>query len=265
MKTIETEYDDLIEYAEDNYADHEGVRRATIVRWLAQFSKKSRPVAAKSLEVLTYFSTSNIRKMTSELVDCVYQEYPSVSKKHIYFVPIGGAGAGSQVIARVLRGIAKVPAGCVVTMLDVEGIAAEQMKVVVLVEDFSGTGKQIDEWWPVVEGIFLPKNADIVLGLLVINYRARTRLAPVFKRILAVADLERQHDVFDAKCTKFSRAEKNALLAACRSTGCSSRFLKGFGDSGLLVVFKHGCPNNSLPILWYSQGAWHNLFQRQGI
>ena len=42
-------------------------------------------------------------------------------------------------------------------------------------------------------------------------------------------------------------------------------FERGFGNCGLLLAFKHGCPNNSLPVLWYSRNNWRPFFNRRAI
>lgn len=39
----------------------------------------------------------------------------------------------------------------------------------------------------------------------------------------------------------------------------------GYGNLEMAVVFEHGCPNNSLPILWSELGGeleWRPLFKR---
>ena len=62
----------------------------------------------------------------------------------------------------------------------------------------------------------------------------------------------------------FSPEEKRSILTLCRDTRCSNDYIKGYGGCGLLVVFKHGCPNNSVPILWYdNQPHWERLFLRK--
>ena len=29
----------------------------------------------------------------------------------------------------------------------------------------------------------------------------------------------------------------------------------GYGSCGLMISFQHGCPNNSIPILWYNRSV----------
>jgi hypothetical protein len=63
----------------------------------------------------------------------------------------------------------------------------------------------------------------------------------------------------------FSADQKARLLDYCVATGCSEKFVKGYGDAGLLVAFKHGCSNNSLPVLWVTSDDWQGLFRRRAI
>ncbi len=72
-------------------------------------------------------------------------------------------------------------------------------------------------------------------------------------------------NVISAMSAVFNEAEKEALLAYCRRTNASPEYLRGYGACGLLVAFKHGCPNNSLPILWHNSKVWHALFRRSAI
>ena len=59
--------------------------------------------------------------------------------------------------------------------------------------------------------------------------------------------------------------EKAVLVGYCRATGSTAEYLRGRGGCGLLVSFKHGCPNNSLPILWGEAQGWRALFRRHAI
>jgi len=72
-------------------------------------------------------------------------------------------------------------------------------------------------------------------------------------------------DMFSEKSEIFSENEKETLLKYCEITGCPNNMVRGFKDCGLLLGFQHGCPNNSLPILWYDRNSWINLFHRRNI
>jgi hypothetical protein len=262
LKEIELKFDDVISIAETSYGDHEGVRRPNIIRWIAQFPRKSQNVAAKVLGGLTYYSASNIHALTRELVAIVYENF-KIAKNKIFFIPIGGAGSGSQIIARHLKSIGTVPKSCVLNLIDVGRIKPSENQVIVLIDDFSGTGQTIKDWWKNVSTLLLPTKAKIILGILVLNSSARNNIEEVGP-IFCTTELNETHNVFHINSRKFDDKEKKQLLHACQKTGCHERFLRGNGENGLLVVFKHGCPNNSLPILWHEKvGYWEKLFNRR--
>ena len=135
---------------------------------------------------------------------------------------------------------------------------------IVLVDDFNGTGRKLEEWWENVEPLVRPTGAAIFVGLLVLNDRARQRIEQ-FADVLAVDELDPSDNVFANENRRFSRKDKKKLLGHCRRTECGPKFERGFGQCGLLWAFKHGCPNDSIPVLWYSGGNWRPLFNRRTI
>jgi hypothetical protein len=149
-------------------------------------------------------------------------------------------------------------------MLDVARLPAGEVDAIVFLDDFAGTGDTLVSWWENVESIVRPSNAAVFVGVLVLNERARPRIEE-FAAVLSVTDLDIEADVFAAESTVFSEERKATLLNYCRETGCGPRYEQGYGNCGLLVVLKHGCPNDSLPILWYGGTAWRTLFSRRAI
>lgn len=265
-RAIETEFDTIISVAVSDYGDHEGVNRPKVIRWIAQFPINSRRLATKVLSKLTYYSASNIRRMATELVTMVYQDYKNIDKNHIIFVPVGPPGSGSQIIARHIRSLANVPNSCVVDLFKLQNLSKDEVEVIILFDDFSGTGQTIKEWWERVDQIILPFESEVMLGILVLNQKARNLLESSLEKILAIKDLEDRDNVFHENSVIFTNAEKTELLTLCRATRCPDKFKKGYGDCGLLVVFRHGCPNNSLPILWIDNpNHWEGLFQRRNV
>jgi len=262
---VEERFHDAIEFAVSEYGDHSRLTRAKVIRWLKQVSQRSRPLAAKVLQSIDYYADSNIHSMARQLAEATYAEYSEVKKGRIYFVPIGGVGSGAQQVARHLRSVRSVPKACVIDPLKLYQKPSEEIEVIVAFDDFSGTGQTIREWWDNNESIILPKQAELVVGLLVLSQKARPSLEGITEQIMVVDELLAEGNVFDQDCTRFSQPEKRALLTLCKKTGCTPEYVKGRGECGLLVVFKHGCPNNSLPILWHEKdGIWDALFQRRG-
>jgi hypothetical protein len=135
----------------------------------------------------------------------------------------------------------------------------------VFIDDFSGTGLTLEKWWENIEPSVRPANAEIFVGVLVLNERARSRIEDFAEAVLAVEELDESHNVFASANKDFSQIDKDRLLAQCKRTGCGTKYERGFEGCGLLLAFKHGCPNNSLPILWYESDSWRALFKRRAI
>ena len=133
--------------------------------------------------------------------------------------------------------------------------------VVVLVDDFVGTGSQACDSWSEQFGELLAEVGRVYLVVVaacehgIRRVRDETDLQVVPHFSLAEAD-----NVFADRCTRFSRTEKEALLKYCEQADPGNP--RGKGDCGLLVVFAHACPNNSIPVLHAAHSHWEGLFRR---
>jgi hypothetical protein len=261
---IDAQHTDAVDDALDRFGDHEGVTRGRILRWLSQFADEDVALAVKSLEHVRYYDAARVRAMTRQLVRIVRDEFRRTESRRIVFVPVGDVGSSAGVVARVLSDLREGPRCRVVAMRDLGGLDPKTVSVIVLVDAFSGTGKQLAEWWEVVEPLVRPMGAAVVVGLLVLNGKARPKIQG-FARLLCVDELLEDADVLSAACQTFDGDEKEALLDYCKNTGTDAEFVRGYGECGLLVAFKHGCPNNSLPILWWDSKSWRQLFKRRAI
>ena len=108
-------------------------------------------------------------------------------------------------------------------------------------------------------------NAKIGIGIIIYNYKAEEVFKQLNQTMFFVDYLSEQYYVLDKNCSFLSEKEKEVLIDCCRQTGCSEKYVKGLGDCGLLISLQHGCPNNSLPILWHNRKGWINLFHRRTI
>lgn len=254
-----------IDRSAQDFGDHEGVTKGKIVRWISNFSDEHTGTAAKILQKMRYYSASNIRSMTCELVKIAKQEFTDVSWDKVIFVPIGETYGGSAVIARALRETHMVLTKNIKHIADLEKVLPTQMSALVFVDDFCGTGDTLKEWWPIIESIVLPKNAPFAIALLVLNGTARAAAQELTDKILCVEELDENDNVLSANSKHFTPVEKSIILGYCRKTGCSLDIVRGHGDCGLLLAFKYACPDNSLPILWYENHDWEALFKRHAL
>jgi hypothetical protein len=265
LAAVKAKCSSQIDQATARFRDHEGMNRKRVSNWLAQFSERDLTLANKILSQVQYIDAASIRSMTAELVQMILSDAEGVDPSRIVFVPLSPApGGGAQIVARVLRRITVPLAPRVSDMVDVQRMAPGDVDVLVFIDDFSGTGDTLADWWDNVEAIVRPLAARIVFGALVMTGPARTR-AEQFATVTVVEQIGPASNVLSDDNKAFAQAEKARILLYCRRTRCSPSFLRGFGNCGLLLAFKHACPNNSLPILWYDARGWNTLFLRSAI
>ncbi len=184
--------------------------------------------------------------------------------QRVVFVAVGDAGSGSNFVARILRELIRDTLHRLMSMLDLSRAEPGTIDAVIFVDDFSGTGETLETWWENVEALVRPIGAAVFVGLLVLNERARQRVEQLGD-VLAVEELDEAQNIFRPENQVFSNPEKARIEEHCRSTGCGAKYRRGFGGCGLLLAFRHGCPNNSLPVLWYSGNNWRPLFNRRAV
>lgn len=132
---------------------------------------------------------------------------------------------------------------------------------VVLIDDFAGTGEQACTSWSDQFGELLADVGRVYLVVVAACHLAIQRIADETSlELVPHVYLTEADNVFASKCRLFSPTEKRALLQFCAKA--DYRKPQGHGDCGLLVVFAHSCPNNSIPVLHKSKGNWEGLFRR---
>ena len=263
-RRIEVRYDPLIERLTDEWGDHPTIRRPRILRWLQQFKEKSGDLAAKVLDHTHYYSVSQIAALTREMVKIIRDCHPDLKKRQIFYVPIGNAGSGSYAVTRQIRNLSLARPTNVLSMYQMKEEAANlDVKLIVFVDDFSGTGNTATEFWDMCEPIIRPIGAMMAFGILLLNEPARAALERTEIELLPGKELVPSDNVLGQDCGTFDELEKRRLEKFCRKTGCSDEYVRGYGGNGLLVAFSHGCPNNSLPILWHGSRDWEALFHRR--
>jgi len=254
-----------IDRAAHEFRDHEDMSNSRVLHWVSNFADEDLGLAVRVLQSIRYYSGSEIRRKVRELVRLTFRSLAGVRRNKIYFIPVGSLGSGASVLARALAGTPGVSRDRIRHMLELERIPPEQIGAIVFVDDFSGTGDTLHEWWTNVEMLVQPKRARIVVGILALNYRARPRIEEFANIVIGVDELDESHNVLSPVSGVFPDPDKETLILCCAKTGCRAEFVRGYGECGLLLAFRHGCPNNSLPILWQKSATWRRLFARRGV
>lgn len=248
------------------FRDHEGVTVRNVQGWVGQWNPGDADLAKRVLTNTHFYSAADIRAMLQQMVDKIYRELPGVPRNKIIFVPAGKPYSGAAILGRALRDMKGVRKNQIKSLPELLELPEKNVAAAVFIEDFSGTGGTLESWWYTVEPLVLPKVSTIIFGILVLNSIARPKLEQFTARVLAVEEFGVGENVLSPDSTAFSQPEKDLLLGYCERTKCSPEYVRGFGDCGLLIAFKHFCPNNCLPILWHGSGnQWKNLFKRTAI
>ena len=91
---------------------------------------------------------------------------------------------------------------------------------------------------------------------------AEDAVQEIFTRAYSRLD---SYDVLSPTSEIFENDEKSRIRYYCEKTGCTPEYRYGYLFCGLLLTFKHGCPDNSLPIIWQDNHLWKGLFKRSGL
>jgi hypothetical protein len=137
--------------------------------------------------------------------------------------------------------------------------------VVVLLDDFSGTGTQVCNAWndPATSfGALLAGVGKVYLIVVAASKAAQKKICDETSLSLVPAHkLTESDNVFSDRCRNFSAGDRAKLLHYGRRA--NNKEPMGFGECGFVVVFQHRSPNNSIPILHADHDKWTGLFPRR--
>ncbi|MCK4731580.1 MAG: hypothetical protein KAT65_03895 [Methanophagales archaeon] len=250
--------------AANRFHDHERMSVNRVKKWAAQFENEQN-LAKKILINIKYYSGAIIKEAVEGLIDLACQHFEA-ERNELLYVPIGSPVEGSYVVARAIRGIEGIEESNFRFMSDLaKPTRTSRFKGMVLIDDFSGTGDSFSSWWEINETLIRPWRLPLIIGLLVLNYKANAALEKIPAELIYIDYLDLNDNVLLNDSNIFTQGEKQLLEHFCRKTRCRQMLLKGWSECGLLLAFRHGCPNNSLPILWYNKRRWQKLFNRRAF
>ncbi|HVL67161.1 MAG TPA: hypothetical protein VM364_07850 [Vicinamibacterales bacterium] len=259
-----------------------GIAPLQIQAWLEQFNDAAddRDVAARILDVVEYYGQQQIRAAFREALAGLPGWHASPAKRQgrwRFAAMSGSAGESGDSMLHEFRVANQMGMKALNDMFvtrtdlfraaqlpedDPNRLGAED--VVVFVDDFSGTGQQVCTAWEDPEysfGALLAGVGTIYLILVAASRSARKRIAANTGIQLAPAYYLNDGDnVFSEHCKHFSAKDRGRILHYGRKADAKQP--KGFGDCGFVVVFQHGTPNNSIPILHGDGNDWTPLFPR---
>ncbi len=244
------------------------VTRNLIEYWLQQFSGKDRDLAARVLDSVLFITNLSINTCYRDLLNSLSGWDVDASRRRgrWFFVPFSGSvGESGDTMVHYFR------QATALTKKKYNALFVHRSELVtknpgpddtvVLIDDFAGTGRQACTSWQEVFSELLTGGPRIILMLVAATDAAIQRISDeTDMEPLCVRALAKKDNIFNAHCTYFTPQEKTDILKYCRRA--DSKYPKGSGDSGLLVVLAHRCPNNAIPILHAVHSGWQGLFPR---
>jgi hypothetical protein len=236
--------------------------------WLEQFSAKDQDLAARILDAVLFVGHQSIRTCFREQLGSLdgWNQAKSKRQGRWFFVPfsgsIGESGDSMVHLFRMATSMTKKRYNeLFIHRSELPAKKPGPDDTVVLLDDFSGSGKQACDAWREFFAELLTEGPRVVLMLVAATQDALERIAneTEMEPICCVA-LNSRDKILGKDCTYFTDAEKRTLLEYCKSA--DPKRPRGFGDSGLVVVFAHNCPNNSISILHAANNDWQALFPR---
>lgn len=241
---------------------------ARLHAWLAQFNAGHQDVAARLLDAVEFFRADLVDGAYRSVLGIVpgWSRIAAARKGHWRFVPFSlrpGESGDSMLhafrVANRLTGKRHDDLFIYKADLVRENLGPED--TVVFVDDFAGTGDQAIGAWNETLGELLPRRPRTFLVLIAAVQEAARRITTQTPlNVKAHRRLGSRDNFFSADCTAFSAADKATVLGYCSSADATNP--RGYGQSGLLVVMHHRCPNNSLPVLHGRSQEFLGLFLR---
>jgi hypothetical protein len=256
------------------------VTNLTVGSYLGQFRPADQDLAARVLDTIEYYGQSQIHAAYRQALQALdgWDVLAAKRKGRWRFAAMSGsAGESGDAMLyqfRIANGLdGKRFHNLFVSRADLfrqpllpEGDSQKLGKddVVVLLDDFSGTGQQVCEAWNDPEtsfGALLAGVGKVYLIVVAASRAARDKITDETSICLMPAhELRESDNVFSDQCPHFTKADRDKLLEYCRVA--DRRRPMGYGNCGFVVVFQHRSPNNSIPILHVDNRRWSGLFPR---
>jgi hypothetical protein len=260
-------------------AYRDGVTNLTIDAWLDQF-KRDRDLGARILDAVEFYAQAQILQSFRQALNSIpgWNRDSALRQGNWRFAAMSSsAGESGDSMLHLFRLANQLDGRAYNSLFVNRSDLFRQVDLpeddpnklgsndtVVLLDDFSGTGDQVVNAWNNPDtsfGAFLSSVGRRYLVLIAASRNARQRitdetdLSPIPAHELTECD-----DVFSPNCLNFTEGDREKLLIYGRTA--NRKLPQGYGKCGLLVIFQHRAPNDSLPILHSLHDRWAGLFPR---
>ena len=265
----------------DNFGSYRtGIINVSIQSWLNQFDASDQDLAARVLDAVEFYGQSQIYAAYRNALAALEGWHKTASKRKgrwRFAAMSGSAGESGDAMlyqfrvansldARQLNElfVSRSDLFRLANLPDSDPHKLGKDDVVVLLDDFSGTGTQVCDAWNDPEtsfGALLTGVGKVYLVVVAASKSARKRIKDETDiSLVSGHELQESDDVFSDHCKHFTKIDRTKLLHY--GTIADKKFPKGFRECGFVVVFQHRTPNNSIPILHADHSKWTGLFPR---
>jgi hypothetical protein len=244
------------------------ITNVRLMGWLEQFAEGHRDLAARVLDAVEFFRPDQIDVAYRSVLRILpgWTRYKKDRKGRWRFVPFsirpGESGDSMLHAFRVANGLtARQHNELFIYKADLMKESFGPDDTVVFVDDFTGTGDQAIRAWNETLAELLPGRPRTFLVLIAaVQDAARRIMNETLLTVRSHRRLGARDNFFSDDCISFTTEEKATVLEYCHIADAPNA--RGYGQSGLLVVMAHRCPNNSIPILHARNPAFSGLFLR---
>lgn len=240
----------------------------TITQWLSQFDESHRDTAARILDAIEFFDAQRIAAFYRAGLNMMegWHIDPAQRRGQWRFcgwsTSAGESGDSMLHNFRIANGLAgKAHKDLFIYPSDIVRARLGPDDSLVFVNDFIGTGNEVCAAWAET---FAELTANIGRIYLLVALACDVGRAKVADRtsveVVSGHELTAADNLFADECMHFTEAEKQTLLKY--SKRADKRWPMGYGQQGLVVVFQHRCPNNSVALLHAASNHWQPLFLR---
>ena len=234
--------------------------------WIDRFRPNHVDLAIKILDNVEIVSEVEIQEGYRESLNGL-NGWSKVDEARVgrwFFVGLGTAGESGPAMVRLFREANKMSQAkwreFFVEFRELPKKALTAYDNVVFIDDFSGSGRQIVDGWPLVEEL-IASEAKLFLILTAITEQARDEILEKTEfNVVANKVLPRAANVVSDDNGVFSPQEKIDIEAFGRIAWPAHPC--GYGRCALLFVLSHKTPNNTIPILHANTAAWEGPFPR---
>ncbi len=255
-------------WLDDFGAYRHAVTKGSIENWLDQFRENHRGIAARVLDAVEFFGADRIAAALRKGLKALsgWDIAPSKRQGRWRFVAYSGsAGESGDSMLHQFR-LANRLDGRKYKELFIQRseIVLQRLGMddtLVFIDDFVGTGDQACKSWAETFAELTAGVGRVYLMVVAAVRKARTRMENETDLALVPChEFNETDNIFSDQCAHFTSGEKDVLVQY--NLIADKKHPKGYGDCGLVLVFQHRCPNDSIPIFHANHSRWTGLFPR---